>query len=461
LTITSSLVSIALLGSIALAPMQPTTQEPLAPSRPNVLIIVTDDQRTAGTEEVLPTVMERFASEGTSYSNAFATTPTCCPSRASIFTGRYSHNHGVLTSKSGQASLLDQGTTMQRYLSEAGYRTGLFGKYLNHWQKDVPPPYFDSWATYSGPSRHAYRGGRWNVEGDLRRVKHYSTNYLSRRAQRFIKDDGTEDDQPWFLYVSPFAPHAPSTPAARYADADVGRFEKTPATEEQDLSDKPPSVVGAQVDRDQVKELRRNHLRTLLSVDDLVTGVFERLEEEGELENTIVFFLSDNGYLWGEHGITGKRSPYTDSVSIPFFVRWPDRLEAGAVDDRLVATIDIAPTILEAAGLEPAHVMDGRSLLDPTFQRDQILLEHWNRAGRATPDWASLRTEHMQYVEYYLADRFVVTFREYYDLFADPWQTENLLGDGDTSNDPDVAFTSLDLSRAIRCRGTTGINPCP
>jgi arylsulfatase A-like enzyme len=378
-----------------------------------------------------------------------------------LFTGRYSHNHGVRTSQPGQAALLDQETTLQRYLSEAGYRTGLFGKYLNNWRKGDPPPYFDSWATYSGPPKHTYKNGRWNIEGEIRQVSHYSTNFVSRRAQRFVKGRDAEGDQPWFLYVSTHAPHKPSTPAARYEDADAGPFVKTPATEEQDLSDKPPSIVGNQVDRDHVKKLRERHLRALMSVDDLVADIFKQLEEEGELDNTIAFFLSDNGFLWGEHGIIGKRSPYTDSVSIPFFVRWPDQLEAGAVDERLVATIDIAPTIFEAAGVDPAHVVDGRSLLDPDSQRDQILLEHWNRADRATPDWASLRTDQMQYIEYYLADRFVVTFREYYDLVADPWQTENLFGDEDPNNDPDVTFTSLDLTRAIRCRGTTGINPCP
>jgi arylsulfatase A-like enzyme len=210
-----------------------------------------------------------------------------------------------------------------------------------------------------------------------------------------------------------------------------------------------------------MEDLRRAQLRTLLSVDDMVDSVFEHLEESGELDNTLAIFLSDNGFLWGEHGSAGKRLPYTDSVSIPLLARWPGHFASGASDERLVATIDLAPTILEAAGLSGAAAMDGHSLLDAGFSRDRILLEHWLRSNRTTPDWASFYSNDSQYVEYYLADRFVVEFREYYDLTTDPFELTNLFGDGDTSNDPDTTSLSLDLAKAVRCEGSSGLDPCP
>lgn len=443
-------------GATGQVPPEPEVPEPL-----NILIIVTDDQRTAGTMQVMPETLTRFGTEGTAFTRAFATTPTCCPSRASIFTGRYAHNHGVHTSASGQAYLLDQTTTLQRHLSEAGYLTGHFGKFLNEWARTDPPPYFDRWASYGSRSGRAYKNGMWNLNGAVVEVDRYSTYFLGDQADAFIDEAETDDERPWFLYLAPIAPHAPSEPARRHQGVKVGPFEPTPAVEEVDIGDKPGYVAENQVERSVVTARRRKQLRTLMSVDEVVSSLFKRLERTGELDNTLAFFLSDNGFLLGEHGITGKRYPYLDSVSIPFYVRWPERIEPGAIDDRLVATIDIAPTVYEATGLEPDHVMDGRSFLDPDQRRERLLLEHWSREERETPDWASFISESDQYVEYYLAEQLVVTFREYYDLLSDPWQNSNLFGDGRPANDPEVTMTSIDLIKAIGCIGTTGTNPCP
>lgn len=448
-----------ILMATAFAPARPAAQE-VATTQPNILIVITDDQRAAGTMRVLDDTRRWFQS-GTTFTHAYATTPTCCPSRASVFTGRYAHNHGVKTSEAGQAELLDQTTTMQNVLQTAGYRNAMFGKFLNSWDVNTPPPYFDSWASYSGSTSHYYRDGYWNVDGSVQRVHRYSTSFISDRAVSFLEAAETNDEQPWFLYVAPTAPHAPYEVQHGYEQARVGHYRPTPATEETDLSDKPPYLADAHTRRGKMEELRSAQLRTLLSVDDMVDRVFAQLEASGELENTLAFFLSDNGYLWGEHGSVGKRLPYTDSVGIPLRIMWPGHFSSGTRDDRLVATIDLAPTILEAAGLPGAETMDGHSLLDSSFSRDRILLEHWLRAKRTTPDWASFYSLDSQYVEYYLTDRFVVEFREYYDLTTDPYELLNMLGDDDMSNDPDTTALSLDLAKAVRCQGTTGLDPCP
>lgn len=455
---TTLVVAVAFVAPAAVGQVTDPVPEP---EPLNILIIVTDDQRTAGTMQVLPKPRARFGAEGRTFTRAFATTPTCCPSRASIFTGRYAHNHGVHTSAAGQAELLEQPTTLQRHLSDAGYFTGLFGKFLNRWDRAVAPPYFDRWASFGSGPKKAYKGGVWNVNGEVTEVDRYSTYFLGDQATSFIEEAESDDARPWFLYLAPNAPHMPALPARRHQGVKVGPFETNPAVDETDVSDKPAYVAASEVDRSRLAALRREQLRTLMSVDDVVASLLKRLEATGELENTLAFFLSDNGFLWGEHGLTGKRYPYLASVSIPFYVRWPERIAAGGVDDRLVATIDIAPTVYEATGLDPDHVLDGRSLLAQDHRRERLLLEHWPREDRETPDWASFITETDQYVEYYLADRLLVNFREYYDLIADPWQTTNLFGDGDLTNDPDMTMTSIELQNAVGCSGADGSNPCP
>jgi arylsulfatase A-like enzyme len=203
--------------------------------------------------------------------------------------------------------------------------------------------------------------------------------------------------------------------------------------------------------------IREQQLRTLMSVDELVDDVFEKMKELGETRDLIAFYLSDNGFMWGEHGLTGnrfgKRYPYTESVMIPFLVRG---LPAGSMDENsIVGTIDIAPTVLEAAGItpDPEYPIDGRSLVTGRA-RDHILLEYWNESG--IPSWASTRTSTYQFVEYYSSDGQVIA-REYYDLVDDPLQLYNLLGDIDPTNDPDVELLEQQLARDRSCTGTA----CP
>ena len=447
------LVTIALLPALAAAPgVGAGRAAAQAVSRPNVLIIVTDDQRYEGSMGLMPKTRRWFGAGGTEFTQGFVTTPLCCPSRSTIFSGRYAHNHRVLTNLD-PPSLLDMDGTMQRYLHDAGYRTAIAGKVLNYWKVEWDAPHFDRWATLRGEYFDTY----WNLDGTVKKVSGYTTDQVKGHAVRFLRWFETADAQPWFLYVAVHAPHKDYLPAPKYADAPVPTWGPLPSVYETDRSDKPPWSRWAWTP-DRVRPIRDAQLRTLMSVDDLVGRVSRELRSLDET-NTLAFFLSDNGLLWGEHGIgANKRFPYTESIQVPFFVRWPGHLAAGASDDRFATNVDILPTVLEATGVSPdlVYPLDGRSLLQPG-SRNRLFLEYFVSSDLpGVPSWASIRNESYQYVEWYDALGNLI-FREYYDLVEDPYQLVNLLHDGNTENDPDVSAIAAQLDDDRECAGTA----CP
>jgi arylsulfatase A-like enzyme len=414
---------------------------------PNVLIILTDDQRPTDTMHVMPETLQRFGAEGVAYPNAVATTPLCCPGRAGIMTGQFAHNNGVRTNGDVEA-LGNHASTLQRYLDDAGYQTGLVGKFLNQWEIEDNPPHWDRWSMLQpGPD---YFSSEWNIQGVTQTINEYSTDFAAERAVSYVDEFNApvNDDQPWFLYVAPYAPHAPYQPAPEYANADVGVWPGNPAVFEKDKSDKPPAVQRRKRNLADAQPIRDNQLRMLMSVDDMVEDVFDRLQVEGELDNTIAFFLSDNGFLWSDHGLGGKNEPYLPSARIPFFVRWPGQLTGGTVDPRLAANIDVAPTALDAIGQPVPSSMDGQSLLRAQ-SRTKILVEGWNRQHLG--GWASMLTPRYQYIEWYADDNVTVQFRELYDITKDPYQLKNVLGDGKKSNDSDRRGLARELRAARTC----------
>jgi arylsulfatase A-like enzyme len=445
-----ALAGAVLATSIVTAADAQVPVEPPAP--PNVVVIVTDDQRLE-TMSAMPATRRLFKREGTRFSNGFATTPLCCPARASIMSGRYAHNHGITTQQEGEAFELEQSMTMQRELKAAGYRTGMYGKFLNGWDLTSSPTYFDDWAIFSHVEPNGYFGGPWNANGSVHTVNRYASNYLRSKALSFVRETEQSDDQPWYLFLAPPAPHAPFDPGDRYFDAPVRLWDGNPAVEEADRSDKPSWVTSRSQGLRIGRRLRGKQLRTLMSVDDMIERLFAELDELDEDEETLAFFLSDNGFLWGEHGLTQKRFPYGPSVRVPFYVRWPGQVTPGTLDDRLAANIDIAPTVYEAAGITPDYQPDGRSLLG-TDGRDRLLLEFWHTGRGALPSWASTITDRFQYVEYYSDQGLPAAVTEYYDLTVDPWQLDNLLGDSETGNDPNVPMLSVQLSLDRSCEGT-------
>jgi arylsulfatase A-like enzyme len=445
--VTVAVLSVGLL--VGAAPMSVRRAAAVPPwERPNILIILTDDQPAQPEAyQVMPKTMEVFGAGGTHYPNGVVTTPLCCPSRASIFTGQYVHNHGVIDLHSAHA--MDTTHTIQATLKAHGYQTAIAGKYLNHAYD--PPPYFDRWATFA--ERPEYNDASFNVDGALVETNRYSTTFIRRRSLRFLSDFEASDSSPWFMQISPNAPHKPATPQRKYADAPVPAWITNPARDEDDLSDKPDFIVSfARDDPRPVKRLRRKQLRTLMSVDDLVGAVFARLEELGEADNTLAVFLSDNGFFWYEHRLgAGKRLAYDEAVNVPFFVRWPGRVEAGAVDPKVVANIDIAPTAYDAARVRPQYTVDGRSMFES--QRGEMFLEDVDPDERY-PKWHSLWSPGSTYIRYYESEG---EPREHYEA-DDPWQLENVYQDGIEGNEPlNQDFLDELLKQYATCAGET----CP
>lgn len=423
-------------------------------TRPNVLIVVTDDQRP-DTMQVMPRTREFFETSGVSYDNAYATTPLCCPSRASIFTGRFVHNHRVVDTKT--AERLNHASTLHAYLQDAGYATAISGKFLNLWPIHSDPPHFDKWAIFNDDyGVDGYRNEEWNVNGTVRDIAGYTTTVVGDKAVDFLSQFESDDAKPWLLYVWPFAPHSPYTPEAKYATADVPAWKTDPSTTEQDLSDKPRWVRDQQVSMREARKARTGQLRTLMSVDDQMGRLIETMDALQETGDTMVFFTSDNGYLWHDHGLLAKRQPYTPSVKIPFLFRYPGANLLGNVDPNApIANIDIAPTALEAAGVaqDLERPMDGRPLITGA-PRTRMLLEYFVEMG--VPTWASTVTAASQYVEYYANDGTTIRFRELYQLDADPYQLRNVLNDGTRSNDPSRSSLRTmheQLAADRNCRG--------
>jgi arylsulfatase A-like enzyme len=441
-----------LLLLVAVWGSSPRTHAEAAAARrrpPNILLIVTDDQRADGTLGAMPQTRRWFAKRGARFVNAYATTPVCCPSRVSFFTGRYAHNHAVRTNSRGQASNLDQATTIQRYLQDAGYSTAMVGKYLNGWPLDDPPPNFDLFAQCGC----RYYFSTFNVNGTTQEVHRYNTDFMADQGVQFLKKMEETDKKPWFLFVATRAPHRPATPASQYASAPVSDFELNPAVLESDREDKPPYVQDDELRINKAVKLRRNQLRSLMSVDDLVDEIFTAMGEMGERRKTLAFFASDNGAMWEEHGVSGKGVPYTPAIKIPLLMRWPRHVAGGAKDGRLAANIDVAPTVMDAARISVHAPMDGMSLLRPR-SRDRLLIEMFGSDNRPDLKWASTVSTDYQYVEYFAGDATEPTLHEYYDMRTDPWQLLNLFGDSRPDNDPFVTPLSSQLEADMTCTGS-------
>lgn len=382
-------------------------REPPRGGVPNLLLILTDDQPPSVGS--YPKTKRIFTERGIFYRRGYVTTPLCCPSRASIFSGRYVHNHGV--TRNDRAGRFDPELSWQKELSGAGYETALIGKYLNGWDKDDHPPYFDLWE---------------------RRAPLEPDESLVDRASAFIERQEGDDTRPWAMQLSLHAPHVPwSDVPPEYLETPVGPIPQTPARQERDLSDKAPVVEELQALPRQVREAYEGITRDMRATDDLVKQFWAELEATGEARHTLAIFMSDNGYQVGEHGLIKKTWPYEDSVRVPFMLRWARHVEPGPSDD-LVANIDIAPTFYEAARVKPDYEPDGRSLLSGK-PREWLYLEGAESNGKYG-EWESVIDADTNFIAWLNPDG----WQEFYDLNEDPYEIENPLGVGGTADDPDI-----------------------
>lgn len=428
---------------------------------PNVVVIMTDDQRVDDTK-VMRQVRRLITRRGTTFRNAYATFPLCCPSRASYFTGQYAHNHGVLgnTPPNGGVTRLDDTSTIATDLDGAGYRTGLIGKYLNgypgYWRASGHlPPGYDVWqpivTTYS-----AY-GWRQLIDGEEVEwgggKRSYATDVYAREAKAFIRDSA-KDVAPFFLTVVPNAPHVERgsrsprynpRPARRHKDILEGYpFPEPAAFNEADLSDKPSFISdNARVVRRQVKQQRLARLESLLAVDDLVNSVIRTLKTQGALSNTLVVFTSDNGFQYGEHRLAAKNVVYEESIRVPLVARGPG-MPAGTTVRSPAANIDVPATIYDLTGVEPTLTLDGVSLYDligdPAFADRDLLIET-QLSGTAPRTSQAVRTRRYLYAEHDTdLDPATAPELELYDLRNDPYELESL------HDDPDFADLRAELA---------------
>ncbi len=421
--------------------------------QPNILLINLDDMRAPGTLGVMPRVASYFGQQGCTYTQNFSSTPLCSPSRASLFTGRFPHNTGITgNGLDAEIAAMDQSATFQGYLHASGYRTAMAGKFMNTVPLSRSPQYWDHWTFMTG----GYTDVSYNVDGTVKKIPGYYSTVLGNQVVQDLNSFEQQDSTPWLIYVAPQAPHAPTTPDTPHANAAVPSWTYPASFNEADVSDKPSTVSWrGKLNATQVEDLRKAQLRTLMSVDDMVGQIVDEMNRLGEDQNTLAIFTSDNGYLWGEHRILDKRFPYTESQEVPLMMRWDGHITPGSTDDRLISNVDIVPTLLQAAGITPTlkHPLDGVSILSST-RRTELLTEYGRSLDSSLPPWAALRTDTAQYAEWYNATTGALTDREYYNLVDDPLQLVNLLGDGSTANDPNVASWSARLAAARKCVGS-------
>jgi arylsulfatase A-like enzyme len=394
-----------------------------AAQQPNIVLILTDDQRW-DTLSYMPTVQRELVEKGVSFANGFVTNPLCCPSRASILTGSYSHRTRVYRNRDllgGFASFPDE-STLATWLDAAGYDTALIGKYLNGYPGSYVPPGWDRWVALRPPGYYRYG---FDIDGEdvppTDRAT-YSTDFLRRKAVSFI----STATGPFFLYFAPYGPHPPATPAARHSSAfaDLPRW-RPPSYNERDVADKPRWVRAVPrwdaARRQSVDTLRRKQLQSLLAVDEAVAAILQALAHRGALAHTLIVFVSDNGFLWGEHRLRAKWYPYEESVRVPFVMRYDALISSARREARTALGIDLAPTFAEVAGAA-APGSEGRSLLSVLAGnnvpwRPSFLVETLNRYP---PTYCALRSPRYSFITYRTG------VREIYDVAVDPYQLRNI-----------------------------------
>ena len=414
--------------------------------KPNVVFIIADDMRKDDLK-YMPKTRAVLKDRGMSFENAFVSTPLCCPSRATIMRGQYAHNTGVWLNGGpdeggwhAYRSNDNEQDNVATRLDAAGYRTALFGKYLNSYSNTtVIPSGWDRWfATFHPPWE--YFDYDVNDDGTMRhfgtRDSDYQTDVLKRTTRTFIGASVTQG-KPFFAYVAPLAPHGPTTSAPRDRHTYDGlKAPRPPSFNERDVSDKPPWIRQlprlSDAKKAGIDDNQEKRAETLQALDDLVAGVVGKLRDEGVMDNTYVFFTSDNGVHRGEHRIPGdKGRPYEGDVRIPLLVRGPG-VAAGQQVRKLALNTDYLPTFTDLACTSSSpcntqnwsYVPDGRSLL-PVLEgnaitwRSTILLEAHQMNAGSTPSYFGVRTNDMKYIEYEGGKK------ELYNLGPDPYELSN------------------------------------
>jgi arylsulfatase A-like enzyme len=456
----AALLALAALGAVAGVATGPgharrgtrTLAARTARRRLNVVLILSDDENTDGAG-VMRNVHRLLAEHGVTFVNAHVTTSECGPSRASILLGQYAHHTGVVDNFGSYHRFRD-GSTLATWLHDAGYQTGLVGKYLNDYPlegHDATPPGWDDWEVMDSVPEEKYYDYTLDDNGRLehygRAPGDYSTTVLTSRAVRFIR----RARRPFFLYFAPVAPHLPAIPARR----DRGKLEDiaplhSPAIDERDIGDKPWAAWHRKLLRAAASlyqdDVRRRQLESLLALDRSVASIVRALRQEHELNDTAIVYTSDNGFLWGQHRLGGKLWPYEESTHVPLVVRTPWTRGNGTVSHAQVLNIDLASTIAELAGVRPGIPQDGVSFVpllhgERAPWRRSYVVEYLGKNELGTggpPPYDAVHTARYLYVEYRRG------WRELYDLKRDPSELDNVAGT------PRYATVQARLHRLLR-----------
>jgi N-acetylglucosamine-6-sulfatase len=426
------------------------SQARLDDPRPNIIFILTDDQ-PYHTTQYMPTVHDVLIKQGVNFENGFITTPLCCPSRVSVLTGEYVHNHQVYTDRMplGGAPKFNDASSFAVWLKNAGYRTAYFGKYLNDYDALQPYGYvakgWEEWNVFLGKNLKAdddtgnaqfYSAFSLSENGSVVEYNSdkslFSADLLTRKAVDYISE---KRDEPFIMTVAYYNPHSPYF----WAERDDAQFRlngalqaepyRPPNFMEADVSDKPKYLQDLKpISVEKIDITYKQILRSLLSVDDGVASMLAALDKTGLDRKTVIVYLTDNGMTVGDHrlGIT-KNCAYEACIRTPFIVYAPGMFPA-RVDTHLVANIDLAPTFAELAGAGAPDTVNGLSLV-PLLKdgnatwRDALLLEHWpteEGVGSKIPEFYAVRNADWKYVEYSTGEK------ELYDLKNDPYELENI-----------------------------------
>lgn len=421
--------------------------------RMNVVFILSDDHRYdvmsfLGHPWVETPAMDAMAREGVYFKNAMVTTSLCSPSRASILTGLYMHNHGVVDNN---VPTPDGTVFFPQYLQSAGYKTGYFGKWHMGGHSDAPRPGFDRWVSFRGQGHYYPPANQpnWslNIDGESVPQKGYITDELTDYAIDWLNSDVKDGKEPFFMYLSHKGVHGMFHPAERHAGRYKGKplpVPDTMANTEENYKGKPlwlknqrnswHGVDFAYHQDTDIAEHYRLYCESLLSVDESIARVRQWLSDNGLDKNTMVMYMGDNGFQWGEHGLIDKRTAYEASMRVPLVGVCPKIWKAGTVVDQVVANIDIGPTAIAAAGLAPAVHMNGQSFMElasgelpPERWRQNLLYEYfWEYNYPHTPTTFALRTQRYKFIQYHG----VWDIDELYDLQRDPDEQHNLIFDG-------------------------------
>ncbi len=411
----------------------------------NIIFILTDDHRydalgflsKAGFPET-PN-LDRMARDGAHFPNAFVTTALCSPSRASILTGLYAHQHRVVDNNHPTNPSL---IFFPQYLQRIGYETAFIGKWHmgGGRESDAPQRGFDHWVSFEGQGSYLPNKAGLNVNGKKVPQRGYITDELTDYAIEWLEK--RDPKRPYYLTLSHKAVHAEFIPAARHKGRYANRKFIRPETWDPAPGKEALRPMWVQNQRNSwhgvdfpyhttldIGEYFKSYAETLLGVDDSVGRLFEHLRKRNELESTLVVFMGDNGFAFGEHGLIDKRTAYEESMRVPLLMHCPEMIRAGTKVEEVVANIDIAPTLLEVAGLRAPYTMAGSSAWplargERIQWRKALLYEYyWERNFPQTPTVHAIRGDRYKYIRYHgLWD-----IDELFDLKDDPLEANNLI----------------------------------